>query len=31
MNRKHLFLTSSGLSDSMKKIFFDIIGKVLKI
>ena len=27
MNHRHLLLTSSGLSDSMKKIFFDIIGK----
>ena len=27
MNKRHLFLTSSGLSKSMKKIFFDIIGK----
>ena len=27
MNHRHLLLTSSGLSDSMKKIFFDVIGK----
>lgn len=27
MNHRHLLLTSSGLSDSMNKIFFDIIGK----
>lgn len=27
MRYRHLFLTSSGLSDSMKKIFIDIIGK----
>lgn len=27
MNSRHLFLTSCGLSGSMKKIFFDIIGK----
>ena len=27
MNGRHLFLTSSGLSNDMKKKFFDIIGK----
>ena len=27
MNGRHLFLTSSGLSSDMKKMFFDIIGK----
>ena len=27
MSMRHLFLTSSGLSDDMKKRFFDIIGK----
>ena len=27
MSRRNLFLTSSGLSDDMKKKFFDIIGK----
>ena len=27
MSRRNLFLTSSGLSDDMKKMFFDIIGK----
>lgn len=27
MNNRHLFLTSSGLSDRMKKMFTDIIGK----
>ena len=27
MNGRHLFLTSSGLSSEMKKMFFDIIGK----
>ena len=27
MNGRHLFLTSSGLTDKMKKKFFDIIGK----
>ena len=27
MNGRHLFLTSSGLSNNMKKQFFDIIGK----
>ena len=27
MSRRYLFLTSSGLSDDMKKKFFDIIGK----
>ncbi len=27
MNQQHLFLTSSGLSDDMKRKFFEIIGK----
>ena len=27
MNRRHLFLTSCGLSNDMKKKFFDDIGK----
>lgn len=27
MNKKHLFLTSSGLTTTTKKIFYDIIGK----
>ena len=27
MNGRHLFLTSSGMTDKMKKKFFDIIGK----
>ena len=30
MNGRHLFLTSSGLNDKMKKKFFDIIGKCPK-
>ena len=30
MNGRHLFLTSSGLNDKMKKKFFDIIGKCTK-
>lgn len=27
MNHRHLFLTSSGLSDSMKEMFADVVGK----
>lgn len=31
MSKRNLFLTSSGLSDDMKKKFFEVIGKMRKM